>query len=122
MKRLIAAFKNSIAGLRHGFVHEKAIREEIILFLISLPVAPFIAKDAWHLILLWSVILLILIAELLNTGIESQKISPKKSNSPKIAARQQCLSQASLPPPYGDFHFGNGGWVSVRKLTASRDF
>jgi len=96
MKRLIAAFKNSIAGLRHGFVHEKAIREEIILFLISLPVAPFIAKDAWHLILLWSVILLILIAELLNTGIESVADRVTKDFSEEIKFAKDCGSAAVL--------------------------
>jgi len=96
MKRLIAAYFNSLAGLRHGFVHEKAIREEIILFLISLPVAPFIAKDAWHLILLWSVILLILIAELLNTGIESVADRVTKDFSEEIKFAKDCGSAAVL--------------------------
>jgi len=96
MKRLVAAFFNSAAGLRHGFFHEKAIREEIILFLISLPAAPFIAKDAWHLILLWSVILLILLAELLNTGVESVADRVTKEFSEEIKFAKDCGSAAVL--------------------------
>lgn len=96
MKRIIAAFFNSVAGLKHGFVHEKAIQQEIVLFLISLPIAPFIAKDAWHLILLWSVILLMLIAELLNTGVEKVADRVTKEYSEEIKVAKDCGSAAVL--------------------------
>ncbi len=96
MKRLIAAFVNSLAGLKHGFIHETPIRQEIILFLLSLPVAPFLAKDAWHLLLLWAVILLMLVVELLNTGIEAlaDEITLEHSRNIKIA--KDCGSAAVL--------------------------
>lgn len=98
MKRIIAAFFHSLAGLHHGFVNETAIRQEIILFLFSLPVVPFIANDIWHMILLWSVILVILLAELLNTGIEklADRITTDYSEEVKIA--KDCGSAAVLIP------------------------
>ncbi len=96
MKRWIAAFKNSVAALRHGFKNETPIREEIILFLISLPIAPFIAKDAWHLLLLWSVILFILIVELLNTGIEALADEVTLEHRDNIRIAKDCGSAAVL--------------------------
>lgn len=96
MKRWLAAFKNSYAGLRHGFAHEAPIREEILVFLISLPVAPFISNGVWHLLLLWGVLLFILIVELLNTGIEAlaDELTLEKRDNIRIA--KDCGSAAVL--------------------------
>lgn len=96
MKRWIAAFKNSVSAISHGFKNEVPIREEIILFLISLLFAPFLAQDAWHLLLLWGVILLILIVELLNTGIEAlaDELTLERRENIKIA--KDCGSAAVL--------------------------
>ena len=96
MKRILAAFVNSVAGLKHGFKNETPIREEIILLLISLPVAVFISENAWQFLLLISVVLLILIVELLNTGIEAlaDKITLEHSQQIKIA--KDCGSAAVL--------------------------
>lgn len=96
MKRILSAFVNSAAGLKHGFVHEAPIREEIILFLLSLPIAPFIAKDAWHLLLLWAVLLVILIVELLNTGIEALADEITLKHSERIKIAKDCGSAAVL--------------------------
>lgn len=96
MKRILAAFVNSYHGLVHGFKNEAPIREEIILLIFSIPFAFFLAKDAWHFILLISVLLLILIIELLNTGIEAlaDKITMEHSSHIKIA--KDCGSAAVL--------------------------
>jgi len=96
MKRILAAFVNSYHGLVHGFKNETPIREEIILLCLSIPFAIFLAKDAWHFLLLISVVLLILIIELLNTGIEAlaDKITLEHSNQIKIA--KDCGSAAVL--------------------------
>lgn len=96
MKRILSAFVNSVAGLKHGFLHEAPIREELILFLISLPIAPFIARDGWHLLLLWSVILGILIVELLNTGIEALADEITLEHSQNIKIAKDCGSAAVL--------------------------
>lgn len=96
MKRLLAAFVNSVSGLKHGFKHEAPIREEIILLLISLPVALFLAKDVWHFLLLVSVVLLILIVELLNTGIEALADEITLEHSERIKIAKDCGSAAVL--------------------------
>jgi len=96
MKRLLAAYVNSIAGLRHGFKNETAIREEIILLLVALPFAWFLSNDAWHFLLLISVLAFMLVVELLNTGIEAlaDKITLEHSNHIKIA--KDCGSAAVM--------------------------
>jgi len=96
MRRILAAFVNSYHGLVHGFKNEAPIREEIILLLLGIPFAIFLANDAWHFLLLISVLLLILIVELLNTGIEAlaDKITLEHSNQIKIA--KDCGSAAVL--------------------------
>lgn len=96
MKRILAAFVNSAAGLKHGFKNEAPIREEIILLAVSSLVAVFIAKDVWQFLLLVSVVLLILIVELLNTGIEAlaDKITLEHCEQIKIA--KDCGSAAVL--------------------------
>ncbi len=96
MKRILAAFFNSVAGLKHGFAQETAIREELIIFAISLPIAPFIAKDVWHLLLLWAVILFILIVELLNTGIEALADELTLERRERIKVAKDCGSAAVL--------------------------
>ena len=107
MKRLISAFYNSIAGLKHGFSNEAPIREEIILFLVSLPVAAFLARDAWHFMLLIFVVLLILIVELLNTGIESLADEITLEHSKNIKIAKDCGSAAVL----GATIIAGGVWV-----------
>lgn len=96
MKRILAAFVNSYHGLIHGFKNEAPIREEIVLLMVSIPFAIFLASDVWHFLLLISVVLLILIVELLNTGIEAlaDKITLEHSNQIKIA--KDCGSAAVL--------------------------
>lgn len=96
MKRIIAAFFNSVAGLRHGFSHETAIREELIVLAVSIPVAPLIARDLWHLLLLWSVLLLLLLTELLNTGIEQVANKVTREYADEIRFAKDCGSAAVL--------------------------
>ena len=96
MKRLISAFFNSLSGLRHGFIHETAIRQEIIVFLISIPVALLMTTDPWQLLLLWGTILLILVVELLNTGIEQIANLITHEFRPEIKFAKDCGSAAVL--------------------------
>lgn len=96
MKRIISAFYNSAAGLKHGFRHETAIREELIVILLSIPVAPFIAQSIWHMWLLWSVLLLVLLTELLNTGIEQVCNKITRDYSDEIKFAKDCGSAAVL--------------------------
>ena len=87
MKRIIAAFKNSMAGLLAAFKNEAAFREEAILAFIMIPLAFFLAPDALWLVLMVSSVMLVLIVELLNTGIEAaiDRISEEIHPLSKIA-------------------------------------
>lgn len=96
MKRLIAAFYNSIAGLRHGFGNETAIREELLLLALSIPLVPMITLDPWRMLLLWSSLLLILLTELLNTGIEQVANKITREFAPEIKFAKDCGSAAVL--------------------------
>jgi len=96
MKRLIAAFFNSMAGLRHGFVHEAAIRQELILIAISIPVVPLITLDPWIMLMLWGSLLFVLLTELLNTGIEEVANKITRDFAPEIKVAKDCGSAAVL--------------------------
>lgn len=96
MRRLIAAFFNSIAGLRHGFGNETAIREELLLIAVSVPLVPMITLDPWRMLLLWGSLLLILLTELLNTGIEQVANKITRDFAPEIKFAKDCGSAAVL--------------------------
>ena len=96
MKRLISAFVNSMEGLRHGFNNETAIRQELLLLLFSLPVVPLITDDPWRMLLLWASLLLILLTELLNTGVEQVANKVTRDFAPEIKLAKDCGSAAVL--------------------------
>ncbi len=96
MKRIVAAFLHSMSGLRHGFSNETAIRQELLLLLLSLPVVPFLTLDPWRMLLLWSSLLLILLTELLNTGIEQVANKVTREFAPEIKFAKDCGSAAVL--------------------------
>ncbi|MCS4307222.1 diacylglycerol kinase (ATP) [Rheinheimera pacifica] len=70
LKRIMLAGVNSWQGLASSWRSEAAIRQEIILLLVLLPVALWVDVSAAERALLLLSALLILIVELLNTGIE----------------------------------------------------
>ena len=70
MERIFKAFLNSMRGLRWGFVNEPALRQELILLAIGLPLAALIAPNLLWFALMLSGLLLLLAVELLNTGLE----------------------------------------------------
>lgn len=71
MKRLLFAWVNSMQGIRAAYRDEAAFREEVWLAILLVPAAVFLAPDAVSLVLMEGSLLLVLIVELLNTGIES---------------------------------------------------
>jgi diacylglycerol kinase (ATP) len=65
-----AASRNSWRGLIAITKSEKAFQQELVALAIGIPLAFWIADGAWRRIALVGVILLVLIVELLNTGLE----------------------------------------------------
>lgn len=69
--RLLPAIKNSWAGLKAAFQNEIAFKQEVYLAIIMLPLAWFLADGFIEFAVLLSPIVVILVAELLNSGIEA---------------------------------------------------
>lgn len=69
-RRGIQTTMHSIRGLRAAFNSEEAFRCEVLAIAFLGPAAFWVAKDALELILLLGVMLVVLMVELLNTGIE----------------------------------------------------
>jgi len=68
--RVVRAFYYSMEGIGSSLKHEAAFRQEMILALILLPVALFLPTTVFAKALLISSLFLVLIVELLNSGIE----------------------------------------------------
>ncbi len=71
VKRLIKASFYTYKGLRHAVQYEAAFRQECIAALILIPAALIIDFSAVERLMLVGAVLLVMIVELLNTGIEA---------------------------------------------------
>jgi diacylglycerol kinase (ATP) len=69
-RRILKTSKYSINGLKAAWKSEEAFRIEVILLLALLPVAFFVGKSALEICLLVMSLFVVLIVELLNTGLE----------------------------------------------------
>ncbi|WP_112663914.1 diacylglycerol kinase [Microvirga flavescens] len=70
MNEIWAAFLNSWRGIRVAAATERAVRQEFILLAIAVPLSFLIGTTAWVRVALVSTILLLLVAEFLNTAVE----------------------------------------------------
>jgi diacylglycerol kinase (ATP) len=68
--RISAAFYNSFKGFRATWTHEEAFRQEVYLLAVTGPLGLWLGGDGVEKVLLVGSVLLVLIVELLNTGIE----------------------------------------------------
>jgi diacylglycerol kinase (ATP) len=96
MKRLVLAFFNSMAAIRFGMLHEPALRQEMLLVLASMPLALLLTSDPWKLAALLASVLLVLIVEFLNTGIEKLADRVTRQEDPLIRIAKDCGSAAVL--------------------------
>jgi len=85
--RLSAALNNSFEGLKATFKNEEAFRQEIFLALILIPVAFYTGDTTVEKILLVSSLILLIVIELINTGIEviTDRVSLDKDELSKLA-------------------------------------
>jgi diacylglycerol kinase (ATP) len=70
LTRLHLATLNSLRGLRNCYRSEAAFRQEVWLAAVLVPLAFWLGDDSVERVLLIGSMLLVLIVELLNTGIE----------------------------------------------------
>lgn len=71
LQRVLNATGYSIDGLRAAWQHEDAFRQELILAAVMIPLALWLPLTVVEKVLLVGVVVLVLIVELLNTGIEA---------------------------------------------------
>ena len=78
LSRVWHAFGYSLAGLRAGW-YETAFRQEAVASIVLIPAAFWLGRTWVETVLLAGTVLLIMIVELLNTGIETaiDRISPE---------------------------------------------
>ncbi len=95
LTRLINALGYSRDGLAAAWKNEAAFREEVLLAAIAIPLAIVLGKTGIERGLLIGAILLILIVEILNSGLEAvvDKASPEKH---ELAKRAKDMGSAAV--------------------------
>ncbi|MEZ5690666.1 MAG: diacylglycerol kinase [Rickettsiales bacterium] len=97
IKRLCKAFGYSMSGIKTA-LNERAFILEVIISIMAIPTAFFISENKIELILLVGSLFLVMIVELLNTGIESaidrisDEIHPLSKKAKDIASAAVLLS------------------------------
>lgn len=70
-KRLINACRFSAAGFKATWQHEEAFRQEVMLFVVTVPLAIWLGETAIEKVLLIGSIVLVMLVELLNSAVEA---------------------------------------------------
>ena len=93
--RLFDAFGYSWLGYKAGYKNEAAFREELFLGAILVPVAIYFSETSIELALLIGSLFIVLITELLNSGIEAvvDRISDEHH---KLSGRAKDLGAAAV--------------------------
>ncbi|MCA1791428.1 diacylglycerol kinase [Thioalkalivibrio sp.] len=109
LTRVIKAFGYSWNGLRSTFKHEEAFRQELLLCLVLAPAAFLLTDVGLERALLIGSLFLILIVELLNSGIEAA-IDRFGGELHKLSARAKDMASAAVL-----LSFANAGviWLLV---------
>jgi diacylglycerol kinase (ATP) len=92
--RLWRAAINTWNGLRAVARSEEAFRQELLVFLVSIPLAFLVATEAWKRLALVLVIVLIMIVELLNTAIEKLGDRISREHDPRMGLIKDLGSAA----------------------------
>ncbi len=71
LDRILRATGYSLAGLRAAYTGESAFRQEVWLLVVATPWAFWLGRDWVQIALLLGSLMLVLIVELLNSGIEA---------------------------------------------------
>ncbi len=95
LSRILDASKYSWHGYKAGFKNEAAFRQELFLGALLLPVAIIFAESPVELALLLGSLFLVLIVELLNSGIEAvvDRVSDEQH---ELSGRAKDLGAAAV--------------------------
>ena len=94
MNRLLLATRNTVNGLLAGARSEQAFRQELVVLLFATPLACFVATSVWRWVMLIGVLLLVLVIELLNSGLEKLADCVTRETDPAIGRVKDMGSAA----------------------------
>jgi diacylglycerol kinase (ATP) len=94
-RRILNATGYSLAGLLAAYRNEQAFRQELLVFLLVVPCAFLVGESALEYIFLIGSWMLVMIVELLNSGIEAvvDRIGPEHN---ELAGRAKDLGSAAV--------------------------
>ncbi len=95
LKRLVNAFGYSLAGFRAAYKHEDAFRQEVLLAVILIPLAFFLPGSLIGKALMIGSVLLVIIVELINSGIEAT-VDRISLDSHDLAKRAKDIGSAAV--------------------------
>ena len=95
LTRLIRALGYSLKGLRAGWRHEEAFRQEVVLAALLLPLVFWIGRNPIDYAILISTLFIVLITELMNSGIEAltDRIGEERH---ELSGRAKDLASAAV--------------------------
>jgi len=96
LQRLIKAFFSSMAAFRFGWNNETALRQEMVLIVLAIPVSFFLTSNPWKILALLGSLLIVLSVEFLNTGIEKLADRVTTEHDRLIGIAKDCGSAAVL--------------------------
>jgi diacylglycerol kinase (ATP) len=96
MERLIKAWQNSVRAFRKLSVSEKAFQQELGLLVVAIPAAWFLSTSWRGYWLLVGAVLLLIMVEVLNTGIEAACDAVSREFHIDIQLAKDCGSLAVL--------------------------
>jgi diacylglycerol kinase (ATP) len=95
IRRLLLAFGYSMRGLESTLRHEAAFRQELVLFALLAPTALVFGQTAVERAILIASLFLVLIVEVLNSGIEAVVDRVGEENHP-LAGRAKDMGSAAV--------------------------
>ena len=95
IRRIINATGYSWLGLKAAYKHESAFRQEVWLAVIMIPLGLYLGQDWTDKAILISSVLLVLIVELLNSGIEA--VVDRVGDEPhRLSGRAKDMGSAAV--------------------------
>lgn len=94
MNRIVRALQFSVDGIAWAARWETAVRQELLILVVAIPLSLLIAANVWQILALVGVIVLVLIVELVNTAIEKLADRVSRQRDPAIKAVKDMGSAA----------------------------
>jgi diacylglycerol kinase (ATP) len=83
VERLVRATANTLRGLLAAFVSEQAFRQEVWLLVLAVPASLWLGRSWTETALLIGAVLVVMVAELLNTAVEklADHVTPERHHA-----------------------------------------